>query len=115
MKEFILLFNNNNEPGHMLSTNDVELMQKNWKKWMETMASSGNLSHPGNRLGKEGKKIKPGKLIVDGPFTESKEIVGGYTIIKAHDLDEAAQIATGCPILEFGGSVDVINVVAMDI
>lgn len=47
------------------------------------------------------------KLITDGPFLESKELVGGYYIIRARSFDEAAEIAQGCPILRLGGSVEV--------
>ena len=47
------------------------------------------------------------KLITDGPFVESKEVVGGYLIVSAASLDEATIMSKGCPILEEGGSVEV--------
>jgi hypothetical protein len=48
-----------------------------------------------------------GRKITDGPFAEAKEIVGGYFIIRAKDLEEAAEIARGCPIFDNGGTVEV--------
>jgi len=45
--------------------------------------------------------------VTDGPFAETKEVLGGFSIIEAKDIDEAARIAEGCPILEGEGSVEV--------
>lgn len=46
-------------------------------------------------------------MITDGPFTETKDVVGGYSLIEAGDFDEAVRIASGCPVVEHGGSVEV--------
>jgi hypothetical protein len=47
------------------------------------------------------------KVITDGPYLETKDVIGGFSVIEARDLEHAAQIASGCPILGFGGSVEV--------
>ena len=48
-------------------------------------------------------RVRDGKkLVTDGPFAETKEIVGGFDIIEADSLDEAVEIAAGHPIAEFG-------------
>jgi hypothetical protein len=54
-----------------------------------------------------GKVVKGDNVITDGPYTEIKELIGGYTLVKAESLDEAAELAKGCPILAFGGNVEV--------
>jgi hypothetical protein len=46
----------------------------------------------------------------DGPFVESKEIVGGYFLISAGDYDEACRIAAECPHLKYGSSIEVRQV-----
>ena len=56
--------------------------------------------------GKEG-------LITNGPFAEGAELVGGYVILPANDLDHAAEISKGCPILEMGGTIEVRPVADM--
>ena len=69
------------------------------------MVSFGGL-HPTS----SGARIRStkGKLVTtDGPFTESKEVIGGFSIIEARDVAHAAEIAAGCPILAGGGSVEV--------
>ena len=57
---------------------------------------------PGRRLTSEGKAVGRKDVITDGPFGESKEVIGGYWFILAHSLDEAAQIAKGNPCLDCG-------------
>ena len=48
-----------------------------------------------------------GTMVTDGPFAETKEVIGGFTLIKAADMTEAAALARGCPILARGGEVEV--------
>jgi hypothetical protein len=50
--------------------------------------------------------------VLDGPFAESKEVIAGYFVIEAPDLDTAVKIAAGCPNAEFG-SVEVREIVPM--
>jgi hypothetical protein len=52
-------------------------------------------------------------VIADGPYTEIKESIGGYSIIKAGSLDEATEISKGCPVFLNGGSVEVREISAM--
>lgn len=40
--------------------------------------------------------------VTDGPFAETKEILGGFTLIEARDLNEAIQIASTLPVVRFG-------------
>jgi hypothetical protein len=53
-------------------------------------------------------RAKNGRIMVtDGPYAESKEIVGGFFTITAKSYDEACEIAKGCPGLKYGGRVEV--------
>jgi len=61
----------------------------------------------GQRLTYEGKTIGRQSVITDGPFGESKEVIGGYWFILANNLDEAAQIAKGNPCLNYGLFVEI--------
>ena len=63
------------------------------------------LARPGRRIARP--KAKQPSVVVDGPFSETKEIVGGYVVIFARDLDEAAAIADTWPMLDYGSSVEV--------
>ena len=69
--------------------------------WLEQLVDEGKMKR-GQRLTYEGKTIVRQNVITDGPFGESKEAIGGYWVILANDLDEAAQIAQGNPCLNCG-------------
>jgi hypothetical protein len=51
--------------------------------------------------------LKAGNVIADGPYTEIKESIVGYSIVKADTLELATELAKGCPGLASGGSVEV--------
>ena len=53
--------------------------------------------------------------VTDGPFTEVKDILLGFIIVTARDLDDAVGIAGGCPIAIGGGSVEVRPIGTLDI
>jgi len=68
-----------------------------------------NLVDMGGRLG-EGRLVASSSKI-DGSFVEIKEMIGGYMIVSAKNLDEASEIARGCPGLVGPGSgVEVIEI-----
>jgi hypothetical protein len=48
-----------------------------------------------------------GDIITDGPFLETKEVIVGFYVIEAYDLDEALAIARKNPIVKRGGGVEV--------
>ena len=54
------------------------------------------------------------RLITDGPYTETKEVLGGYYIIECDDLDQALEAAARCPAA-FGGSVEVRPIIGMPV
>jgi len=77
---------------------------------MDSLAKEGKLSG-GQPLTKNGTVLKgEKKQRIDGPFVESKEMVGGYLAIKANDFEEAVEIAKGCPIFDYDGITEVREV-----
>lgn len=78
-----------------------------WQKWLGQLKNEKRLG-AGQRLTLGGRVLTDEKkAATDGPFAEGKEVVGGYQLIKASSFDDAVDIARGCPIFEFGGSVEV--------
>jgi hypothetical protein len=73
--------------------------------WYEEGLAQGRLK-PGSRLANRGKLVSR-EAVTDGPFSESKELVGGYWFIVADTLEEAAAIAAENPCLAFGLTVEV--------
>ncbi|HEX5317496.1 MAG TPA: YciI family protein [Candidatus Kapabacteria bacterium] len=113
MNEFIFLYRGGMNNGTKPSPEVMEAQMKRWQDWFGKLGQEGQLKDWGAPLQHEGKHVAAGGVITDGPFAEGKEVIGGYSIIKAKDLTEAAKIAKGCPVFEFGGSVEVRPVAPM--
>ena len=75
--------------------------------WIGGIAAQNKLTDKGSSLAAPGKVVRPENVITDGPYTEIKELLGGFSIVKAASLEEAAELAKGCPILAVGGNVEV--------
>ena len=69
--------------------------------WYDRLIDEGKIKR-GQRLKDEGKTVARRNVITDGPFGESKEVIGGYWLILANSLDEAVEIAKGNPLLDCG-------------
>src|SRR5258705_3450309 len=109
MNDYLLLFRGG-DAQRMNDQKDPVKWQAHmmkWKKWMDGLGEQGRFIG-GQPLGEDGAFITGSKkTVTDGPFTEGKEIVGGYVIIKAHDKAEAVELSKGCPLLEHEGIVEV--------
>jgi len=115
MQEFLLVFRNDAAGNqHSPSPEQMQSIMKPWQDWMGSLAAQNKLVSSGNRLASQGKVIKPNKVITDGPYVELKEAIGGYIIIRADSLDEAADLSKDCPILNTGGNVEIRALVPMD-
>jgi len=95
------------------SPEQMQAMMQRWMDWFTSLAAKDQLKDKGNRLQTAGKVVKSDNLITDGPYMEIKEAIGGYSIIAASGIEEAAEIAKACPIYTTGGSVEVREIAAM--
>ena len=115
MKEFLLIFRNDyKEMADNASPEQMQTMLRQWMDWMGGIAAQNKIVDKGSRLSLHGKTLKPNNIIFDGPYTEVKELVGGYTIIRAASIDEAVELAKNCPILTAGGNIEIRSLVGMD-
>jgi len=90
-----------------LSPDEMQSNMQRWAGWVEGLAKEGRM-RGGDPLDSTGKVVSGnGKSITDGPFAEAKDVVGGYLIVVARDLAHAAELSRGCPIFEYGGTVEV--------
>jgi hypothetical protein len=110
--EYMLLFRGPHwDKG--LSPGDLQAAMDKVMAWFEGLNERGKIkaSQP---LGAQGRIIAGtnGRLVVDGPFAESKEAVGGYLVLLADDLNEAVEIARSMPTLKYGVTVEVRPILA---
>lgn len=107
MKEFMFLFRQPNYTDYSTtSPQELQALQKKWHDWAGGIAAQGKFASNGFRLALEGKVLKADG-VTDGPFVESKEMLGSFIIVKANSLEEATTLARGCPALDSGGSVEI--------
>ena len=108
MKKYLFLFRGGDMSG--LSPEEMQKHMQDWGSWMKGLAEKGKFL-AGEPLGKEAKVVRGTKKVVtDGPFTEAKELVGGYLIVNAADINEATELAKGCPIHEVNGVTEVRDI-----
>ncbi len=113
MSEFTYLFRGG-RPAGAPPEQWQQQMQK-WVVWIKQLGEKGYIKDQGRPLERTGKIVTgKEKTIVDGPYAEAKDIVGGYMLIEAKDLADALEISKGCPILDVGGSVEVRPVMKVD-
>ncbi|MBO0948038.1 YciI family protein [Fibrella forsythiae] len=115
MDKFMLIFHSPQAQEVTYQQQSPEEMQaeiQKWNQWIGSIAAKGKMIG-GEALMPFGKVMtRGGQAVTDGPFTEGKEIIGGYTLVSVADIDEAIQLAQGCPIFDTeGGSVEVRPVV----
>lgn len=79
----------------------MEAMYAKFNAWKEQFQD--NISDLGGRLAAGGKVVSSDGA-TDGPFVEAKEIIGGYMILSAENLEEAADVARQCPGVTAPGS-----------
>lgn len=112
MKDYILLFRG----GLDFKTASPEQLQTSmlkWKTWMDKLGAEGKL-FGGERLTQTGAVLSgKQKQLSDGPYAEGKEVVGGYLVIKANDLQDAIEITKDCPIFEYDGSTEIQEISRM--
>ena len=101
MKDFLFVFRSEQRTGPMPSPEEMQASMQKWMDWLGNIAAQNHLTSAGNAL------------LPHGPYTEIKETIGGYSIVKAESLDEAVSLANGCPIFAVGGNVEVREIVGM--
>ena len=113
MKDFLFLFRAENGGMPASSPEEMQALTKKWMDWIGSIAAQNKLTDRGNRLEPAGKILGANNVVTDGPFSEIKEFISGYTIVKAASLDEAVELANGCPILDSGGKVEIREISVM--
>ncbi len=107
MKEFILLFRQPSYDYSNISPNEMQALTKKWQDWIGGIQSQGRLVSNGTRLSTEGKVLRAGGVVTDGPFVEIRERLGSFVVVKAESLEDAVTLAHGCPAIDANGSVEV--------
>ncbi|MBI3812466.1 MAG: hypothetical protein HY283_09730 [Nitrospirae bacterium] len=116
MAQFMLLIRNEGADFSKYSAKDFDQLMKSFQSWTQKIMKEGKFL-AGEKLAKDlGKslKVKRDEIVIDGPYADSKDAIGGFYIIKAKGMNEALEIGRECPCLSYGGSLEVREVEEMD-
>jgi hypothetical protein len=103
--DYLFLFRNNVWYQDLTPVELEEAMNR-FNAWFEKVNREGKVKG-GGPLAAAGKTVTSAHTVTDGPFAESKEAVAGFFVMQAASLEEAVEVAKGCPGLEFGQTVEV--------
>lgn len=109
--QYLLLIHQPNGPAP--ASADLAQIMARFGAWMAELQQKGLVAGT-NGLGHTGKVLrKPAEeiVVVDGPYAEGAEVVGGYVLLNVAGEEEAVAIARKCPGLDYGLAVEVRPVI----
>jgi len=98
MKNFMLFLREDLNEIRSVSQEESQRQIEIMVRWVEELSKSGNFVS-GEPLEPEIRIARKDEIMFDGPFIETKEGVSGYLIISASSMDQACEIAQGCPLI----------------
>lgn len=114
MKEFMMIFIGADYDELGLSPEQLQERMGKWFAWGNKMKEQGILRGGEALHSKAIRRSGPEKTITDGPFVESKELVGGYYTIAVENEATAAEVALDYPDFDLGGTVEIREIMVFD-
>src|SRR5262245_58497036 len=110
MRKFLYVFRGGGYATQgVLSPTEIQQHLAKWNAWTDGLLKAGR--HAGGHVLEypaAGKTLRGrDRVVTDGPYAESKDLVSGTLVVQAASLEEAAELARGCPIFDLDGSVEV--------
>ena len=119
MSHFLVLLYDNVDDADQWLHMSPEEMQRVIEKlvaWSEGLSAQGRLVASEKLRDGSGRVLRGrggSPTVHDGPFSETKEIIGGYFIVAAADYAEAVRLTRDCPHLEYGGTIEIREIEPM--
>lgn len=107
MAKFMFVYRGGKKDMENASPEQMQQVMQMWMDWIQEGTEAGWMLDGGDGLKPEGAIVNPDMSITDGPFAESKELVGGYSMVEAADLAAAIELAKDSPMTKSGGTVEV--------
>lgn len=115
--QYLLLLYESSTDFEGLSAEEIQSIIQKYSAWGDSLRDAGRLVGSNKLTDGEGRVLKPGNggpggkpRVLDGPYSEAKEVVAGYFLIEAESWDQAVEIAESCPHLGYGGTIEVRQV-----
>lgn len=112
MGEFAFVFRGRDRTG---PREQQQKTVERWRAWMKELAEKGLIVKDSQPFENSGRVVRGRhREIHDAPFAEVKDVINGFIVVAAEDINEAVQISLGCPIFDEDGSVEVRPVLRRD-
>jgi hypothetical protein len=106
-RKFMLIFRGGAVSRGDMSPSELQAHVAKWYTWSDELARQGR-RNAGTPLDNPGATVRGhDRVVTDGPYAESKDLVTGSMVIEAASLEDAVEVARTCPTYEFDGSVEV--------
>jgi len=108
-KSFLLVLRDHEDRWVRFSPDELQATLEKFAAWNADLRAAGAFGGAGKLSPDLGTTVRnvDGDMVVDGPFSEAKEAIAGYYIVTVADRAMAEMLAKRCPILTYGGSVEV--------
>ncbi len=107
MPKYMFVYRGGHDDMDLASPEQMQQVMQMWMDWIQGGVEVGWMLDGGDALKPNGAEVNADLSVTDGPFAESKELVGGYSMVEARDLAAAIELAKGSPIPKSGGTVEV--------
>ncbi len=110
MAKYMLLLHDDVSAFAKVSPEEMQAVVQKYVAWGNRLREKG-IVQGGQKLTNEPGRVMRGRdaqvRVTDGPYSESKELLGGYYMIEAASYDQAIEYARDCPQLEYGGTIEI--------
>jgi hypothetical protein len=110
MPKYMLLLHDDPSAFATVSPAQMQAIIEKYAAWGAKLQSAGVLVG-GHKLTDEPGRVMRGRngsvRVTDGPYSETKEVLGGFYTIEAASYDQAVATARDCPHFEYGGAIEI--------
>lgn len=109
MPDYLLILRDHEERWETFSPQELQDVIEDFMAWNRSLEADDQFVGAGKLTADRGVTVRSraGGVVIDGPYAEAKEAIAGYYQIRAENIEHAADAAKRCPILTYGGSVEV--------
>ena len=106
--KYVLMFTSHSDMSAGGDTEQTQALYKRVYEWFQEQGAAGTLADGGAELHPVSTATtvrygEGGPVVVDGPFNEAKEVIGGFSVLDVKDMDEAIAVTKSWPMLELPG------------
>ena len=111
MPSFMFVYRGGHEGLEHASPEQIQQVMQMWMDWIQKGIAAGWMLDGGDGLKPGGAVVKVDLSVTDIPFAQSKELVGGYSMVEAPNLAAAVELAKGAPMPRSGGTIEIRELV----